>query len=245
MFDARSVRRLIILLAVLGAGVGSLTVPSMAQMIERSITNNAIQQAVQSARDRNQKSSGSQTKDAKASHPADTKQVQSAKRERKQDKKPTAAGQQQAARSPSGVPPAAERRYAPGTGACLGQTWYERASAPSHASNRATADDGAKLIGPPARVQLDCPQRPAFEIGRRFRYASHVDRSAGQKLENPRRPLRFRHREIGRTHVDGLKHGPVDEIDDELARLFDISKGVFFPDIFGTKGKPHSDLPDL
>ena len=65
MFDARSVKRLVILLLVLAAG--GIAVPSMAQMgggIERSIVSNAVQNATQSARD--QQKGGAASKTAKA-----------------------------------------------------------------------------------------------------------------------------------------------------------------------------------
>lgn len=114
MFDARSVRRLIILLTVLGAG--GTAVPSTAQMggIERSITSNAVQQAVQSARDR-QQSSGTR-KSAKAdskAKPARSAPELAGVKERKESKKPASGAPQQATRNPSGVPPAGEQRYVP------------------------------------------------------------------------------------------------------------------------------------
>src|ERR1700675_2191023 len=87
MFDARSVKRLI-LLAVLGAGIGGIAVPSMAQMgatIERDITSNAVQQAVQSARDRSQQSKGTASKKSDAAAAA-KKPVQAAKKESKESK---------------------------------------------------------------------------------------------------------------------------------------------------------------
>jgi hypothetical protein len=114
MFDARSVKRLI-LLAVLGAGLGGIAVPSMAQMgmtIERDITSNAVQQAVQSARDRSQQSQGTASKKSNAAA-AEKKPVQAAKKETKEAKKPNAGAPQQATRNPSGIPPAGERRYVP------------------------------------------------------------------------------------------------------------------------------------
>ncbi|WP_172842036.1 S8 family peptidase [Bradyrhizobium lablabi] len=101
------------LLAVLGTGIASSISSSVAQMIERDITNNAVQQAIQSARDQNQQHSGSQPKNAKTVRPADTKQALAPKKERKEDIKPPTNGQQQAARNPSGVPPADERRFVP------------------------------------------------------------------------------------------------------------------------------------
>lgn len=110
MFIGQAVRKLIVLLAVLGTSITGSTLTSSAQMVEHAITNGAIQQAVQSARDRGQSSHNT---DAKAGHPADKKRIQSATRESKEDKKPKAGAQQQAARNPSGVPPANERRYVP------------------------------------------------------------------------------------------------------------------------------------
>lgn len=117
MFDARSVKRLI-LLAVLGAGIGGIAVPSMAQMgatIERDITSNAVQQAIQSARDRSQQSKGTASKKSDATA-ADKKPVQAAKKESKESKearKPDRGTPQQATRNPSGIPPAGEQRYVP------------------------------------------------------------------------------------------------------------------------------------
>ena len=119
MFGARSSRRLIILLTMLGTGIGGIAVPSMAQMgmgIERSITSNAVQQAVESARDKSRKSSGGAGKESKSGTktvPAEKKPVQAMKKERKEDRKPAGGAPQQATRNPSGVPPAGERRYVP------------------------------------------------------------------------------------------------------------------------------------
>src|SRR5260221_3142776 len=107
MFDARSIRCLIILLVVSCAG--GIAVPSMAQMggsIERSITSNAVQQAVQSARDR-QQSSGT-TKSAKAESKAkparSAPELASVTKEPKESKKPRSGEPQQATRNPTGVP---------------------------------------------------------------------------------------------------------------------------------------------
>ncbi|CAN7717852.1 S8 family serine peptidase [Bradyrhizobium sp. LjRoot220] len=119
MFGARSSRRLIILLAILGAGTGGIALPSMAGMgvgVERSITSNAVQQAVESARDKSRKPSGGAGKESKSGTkavPAEKKPVQATKRERKEDRRPDGRSPQQATRTPSGVPPAGERRYVP------------------------------------------------------------------------------------------------------------------------------------
>lgn len=120
MFDARSARRLVILLAVLAAGIGGLALPTKAQMMAPSIAGSAAQQAVQSARDGSRRSSGTASKDTKASsaerkpvQAAKKKPVQVAKKERKEVRKPNAGAPQQATRNPSGVPPAGERRYVP------------------------------------------------------------------------------------------------------------------------------------
>jgi subtilisin family serine protease len=113
MFDARSVKRLVILLAVLAAG--GIAVPSMAQMggsIERSIVSNAVQNATQSARDRQKGTAASKT--AKADTKAKSApELASVPKERKESKKPASGAPQQATRNPSGIPPAGEQRYVP------------------------------------------------------------------------------------------------------------------------------------
>jgi subtilisin family serine protease len=109
MFEGHSVRKWIVLLAMLATSMVSSSLPSNAQRVEQGITSSAIEQAIQATRDRNRKA-GSQSSDAKATRPAETKRVQSAK----EDKKPKSSNQpQQAARNPSGVPPAGEQRYIP------------------------------------------------------------------------------------------------------------------------------------
>lgn len=70
----------------------------------------SIQNAVQSARERNQKSGGAATA-GKAERPAASKSQQSAKVG--DDKKKGGPPAQQGTRNPSGVPPANERRYLP------------------------------------------------------------------------------------------------------------------------------------
>ena len=111
MFDARSVKRLVILLLVLAAG--GIAVPSMAQMgggIERSIVSNAVQNATQSARDQQKGGAASKTAkaDTKAKSAPELAGVQS-----KEAKKPTSRAPQQTTRNPSGIPPAGEQRYEP------------------------------------------------------------------------------------------------------------------------------------
>lgn len=106
-------------LIVLGFGIGPSSERSAAQMMmDRPAATDAIQQAVQSARDRSQKSGGakSESKAAKSSE----KPVQSAKRETTEPKRETtepkkkgASPAQPGGRNPSGVPPASERRYQP------------------------------------------------------------------------------------------------------------------------------------
>jgi subtilisin family serine protease len=115
MFKTRSVRTLIILLAVIGIGVVTSTISSTAQMMQQSIINNAVQSSVQAARPNGQKPADTEKKVAKAKAPANTKPIQTAKKEHDEEKKPKAGSQpaQQAARNPSGVPPANEQRYVP------------------------------------------------------------------------------------------------------------------------------------
>jgi len=111
MFDARLTRRLIILLVVLCLCIVGIAVPSRAQMggIERSVVTNAVQNATQSARDR-QQSSGT-TKSAKADSKAkDGPELAAAPKQRKESKKPTSGAPQQTTRNPSGR--AAGRRTA-------------------------------------------------------------------------------------------------------------------------------------
>ena len=110
MLKGQSVRNWIVALMVLGTSTGGSTVTARAQMVEHAATSGAIQQAIQSSRDRSQSSGNT---DAKAGRSANAKRIQSAKRESKEDKKPKAGGQQPTARNPSGVPPANERRYVP------------------------------------------------------------------------------------------------------------------------------------
>ncbi|SDN18857.1 S8 family serine peptidase [Afipia sp. GAS231] len=116
MLDARSVKRLV-LLAVLGAAVGCIAMPSMAQMgmTERSITSNAVQQAVDSARDGSRQPAGTASKKSRASTD-EKKPAQAARKEGKATKeaqKPDRGTPQQATRNPSGIPPAGEQRYVP------------------------------------------------------------------------------------------------------------------------------------
>ena len=111
MFKDQPVRCLIVLLAVLGTSLGG-SVIAKASMVEQAITSGAIQQAVGAARDGSRKTPDSKQNDAKTSRPADAKQVQSAKKQAKEDR-PKAGDRQQAARNPTGVPPANERRYVP------------------------------------------------------------------------------------------------------------------------------------
>ena len=118
MFDARSTRRLIILIAVLATCIGGIAAPSMAQMgaaMVGSITNNAVQQSVQSARDRQQSSGTSKSAkaDSKASPAKKGPELASAPKQRKENRKPDSGAPQQATRNPSGVPPAGEQRYVP------------------------------------------------------------------------------------------------------------------------------------
>jgi subtilisin family serine protease len=114
MFRPRSVGNVIALLFVLGLGIGPSSDRSAAQMMmDRPPAADAIQQAVQSARDRNQKSSAAKSGESKAAKPATDKPVQSAKRESTEQKKKSAGPAQPANRNPSGVPPANERRYQP------------------------------------------------------------------------------------------------------------------------------------
>lgn len=112
MFDARFVRRLI-LLAVLGAGTG-VAGPSMAQMgmMAPDIANGAAHRAAESARDRIQESGTAASKKGDAPA-ADKKPVQAAKKETKEAKKPDRGPPQQGTRNPSGIPPAGEQRYVP------------------------------------------------------------------------------------------------------------------------------------
>jgi subtilisin family serine protease len=112
MFDARSTRRLIILLAVLCLCIVGIAVPSTAQMIERSITSNAVQNAVQSARDQ-QKSATSKSAKAESRSAKGAPELAAAPKQRKESKKPASGTPQQATRNPSGVPPAGEQRYEP------------------------------------------------------------------------------------------------------------------------------------
>jgi hypothetical protein len=102
MFDARSSRRLIIVLAMLGACIGAPATPSMAMMARPSVDN-----VIQSVRDRSQQSSPSRPKTSTAKK----KPAPAVKKEAKERKKP--ATPQQSARNPSGIPPAGERRYLP------------------------------------------------------------------------------------------------------------------------------------
>lgn len=116
MFDARSVKRLVILLAILAAG--GIAVPSMAQMggmVERGVVSNAVQNATQSARDRQQSSTTTKSAkaDSKASSTKSSPELASVPKERKESKKPSSGAPQQATRNPSGIPPAGEQRYVP------------------------------------------------------------------------------------------------------------------------------------
>ena len=111
MFDARSVKRLVIPLLVLAAG--GIAVPSMAQMgggIERSIVSNAVQNATQSARDQQKGGAASKTAkaDTKAKSAPELAGVKS-----KEARKPSSRAPQQTTRNPSGIPPAGEQRYEP------------------------------------------------------------------------------------------------------------------------------------
>jgi subtilisin family serine protease len=104
-----------VLLAVLGAGMLGASRPSMAQMMggmgagaTSEVGRNAIQQTIESARDRKQKSSAPASNDANADRPSKT--VQTAKRESSEQKK--APAQKQAGRPPGGTP-VAGGRYVP------------------------------------------------------------------------------------------------------------------------------------
>jgi hypothetical protein len=103
MFDARSSKRLIILLAMLGACIGT-PAPSMAAMVRPAVPDHVIQ----AVRDQSQQSrTNPKTSTAKK------KPAQAAKKQGKERKSPGAGTPQQSTRNPSGIPPAGERRYLP------------------------------------------------------------------------------------------------------------------------------------
>jgi subtilisin family serine protease len=111
MFRSASVRNALVVLFVLGVGIGGRDNRASAQMMMTNPAADSIHQAVESARDRTQKSGSAAN--TKAEKPAAAKPVQSAKRETGDDKKKGSPPVQQGTRNPSGVPPASERRYLP------------------------------------------------------------------------------------------------------------------------------------
>lgn len=108
-----SVLNAVAALLVLGMNVGPMSDPSTAQMMDRPVPTDAIQQAVQAARDRSQRAATAKSESKAAAKPAAEKPVQSAKRDSTEGKKKGPELAQAPGRSSSGVPPASERRFQP------------------------------------------------------------------------------------------------------------------------------------
>lgn len=108
MLRSASVGNALAALFVLALSLGGPVTPARAQMMNPAA--DSINNAVQSARERNQKSGGAATA-SKPEKPAASKSQQSAKGG--DDRKKGGATAQQGTRNPSGVPPANERRYLP------------------------------------------------------------------------------------------------------------------------------------